>query len=73
MQQLTRSSYLKKWPRISRRASQSATSEEINISIEEINNIAGDTSSGMEQSASAVQDLSHMAQELRTLLDKLRS
>ena len=52
---------------------QSATSEEINTSIEEINRISGETSSGMVQSASAVQELSNMAQQLRTLLDRLRA
>ncbi len=52
---------------------QSATSEEITRAIEEINRIAAETASGMEQSASAVQELSHMAQELKQLLDRLRN
>jgi len=51
---------------------QSATSEEINRAIEDINRIAGETSSGMTHAASAVQDLSHTAQTLKSLLDKLR-
>ena len=37
-----------------------------------INNIATDTASGMVQSASAVQEVSRMAQELRTLLGRLQ-
>ena len=51
---------------------QSATSEEINASIDAINNIATDTASGMVESASAVQEVSRMAQELRTLLGRLQ-
>ncbi len=51
---------------------QSATSEEINTSIEAINNIAADTASGMLRSASAVEEVSGMAQELRALLGKLK-
>ena len=51
---------------------QSATSEEINSAVEEINSIAHDTANGMEQSFVAVQELSQMAQELRTTLDKLK-
>ena len=51
---------------------QSATSEEINAAIDAINNIATDTASGMVQSASAVQEVSRMAQELRTLLGRLQ-
>ncbi len=50
---------------------QSATSEEINRSVEEIHRITVDTSTGMHQSAAAVQSLSQMAQELRELLRKL--
>ena len=52
---------------------QSATSEEINRSIDEINMIAGETASGMAESASAIQALSDLAVELNTLLDKLQS
>ncbi|WP_051258141.1 methyl-accepting chemotaxis protein [Desulfovibrio cuneatus] len=51
---------------------QSATSEEINASIDAINNIATDTASGMVESASAVQEVSRMAQELRSLLGRLQ-
>ncbi len=51
---------------------QSATSEEINRSVEEINRIAGETTEGMIQSSSAVQELARMAQELRTVMDQLR-
>ena len=51
---------------------QSATSEEINVSIEDINRIAGETAQGMNQASSAVQNMARLAQELKTLLDKLR-
>ncbi len=50
---------------------QSATSEEINRAVDEINLVVGETSQGMIQSAAAVQDLSRMAQELRTVMSKL--
>ena len=52
---------------------QSATSEEIARAVEEIHGIAVETSNGMAQSSEAVHELSLMAQNLRTLLDKLRS
>ena len=52
---------------------QSATSEEINRAVDEINRIAGDTSDGMLQSAAAVQDLSRMAQELRRVMEGLKT
>lgn len=51
---------------------QSATSEEINLSIEEINQIAREIASGMEHSSSAVTEVSRLAQDLRALLTKLR-
>jgi methyl-accepting chemotaxis protein len=51
---------------------QSATSEEINRSVEEINQVIGETTRGMAQSASAVQGLTHMAQELRQAMDTLK-
>ena len=51
---------------------QSATSEEINRAVDEINIVVGETSQGMLQSSAAVQDLSRMAQELRTVMDKLK-
>ena len=41
--------------------------------MDEISRIANETSSGMVQSSEAVQELSAMAQNLKTLLDKLRS
>jgi len=50
---------------------QSATSEEINGAVDEINRITRDTTSGMVQSAEAVQDLSRMAQELRRVMEGL--
>ena len=52
---------------------QSATSEEINRSIEEINKIAYETAEGMAQSTPAVRDLSCTAHELKQLLEQLRS
>ena len=51
---------------------QSATSEEINHSIDEINRIVAETTDGMVQSSAAVQDLSRMAQELRRVMDGLK-
>ena len=51
---------------------QSATSEEINSSVDEINRITGETASGMVQSSEAVQELSRMAQELRTIMQTLQ-
>ncbi len=52
---------------------QSATSEEINLAVEEINHIAAATASGMSQSAAAVQNLSSMAQELKVQLGRLKA
>ncbi len=52
---------------------QSATSEEINRAVDEINQITGETANGMTQSSQAVNDLSSMAQELRQLLERLQS
>ena len=51
---------------------QSATSEEINRAIDEINRITGDTTDGMVQSSEAVQELSAMAQELKSVMQALR-
>jgi methyl-accepting chemotaxis protein len=51
---------------------QSATSEEINHSIEEVTRIVAETAEGMEQSNAAVRELSQMAQQLRTVMDKLK-
>ncbi len=52
---------------------QSATSEEINRAVDEINQITGETANGMTQSSQAVNDLSTMAQELRQLLERLQA
>ena len=52
---------------------QSATSEEINRAVDEINRIASDINDGMLQSAAAVQDLSRMAQELRRVMEGLKT
>ncbi len=51
---------------------QSASSGEINGSIEEINNIATTTATGMTQASQAVHELSEMALELQNLLEKLQ-
>jgi len=51
---------------------QSATSEEINSSIEDINKIAIETADGMKQSSVSVHKLAEMAQELRDVLDRLK-
>ncbi len=52
---------------------QSATSEEINRSIEDINRISGETADAMRQSAQAVGDLASQAQNLRTLIEKMKA
>ena len=51
---------------------QSATSDEINTSINEINSVVADTSEGMVQAAAAVQDLSQTAQELNRVMGQLQ-
>ena len=51
---------------------QSSTSDEISRAVEEINHIVGETSNGMLQASEAVQELSHMAQELRSVMERLR-
>ena len=52
---------------------QSATSDEINNAIDDINRIASETADGMNQSADAVGDLARLAQELREQLGRLQS
>jgi len=52
---------------------QSATSEEINRSVEDISRISNDTADAMSRSAQAVADLSHQAQTLMNLTDQLRA
>jgi len=47
---------------------QSATSEEINRAIEEINRVVGSTADGIVQCSAAVQELARMAQELRSVM-----
>lgn len=51
---------------------QSATSEEISSAVEAINRISSETADGMEQSAEAVHALASLAQDLKSLLDKLQ-
>ena len=51
---------------------QSATSEEINRAIDEISSIAAETTDGMLQSSQAVQDLARTAQELDTVMERLK-
>lgn len=52
---------------------QSAASEEITHSLEEINRMAGETAFAMQQSAMAVSELSQQSQELQTLVNNLRA
>jgi methyl-accepting chemotaxis protein len=52
---------------------QSATSEGINRSIDEIHRIADETAAGMAHSSSAVHELADMAGELDKLLERLRA
>jgi len=52
---------------------QSATSEEINRSIEEINRISSETADAMRQSAQAVGELASQTQNLRALIDRMKS
>lgn len=52
---------------------QSATSEEINRSIEDINRISGETADAMRQSAQAVGELATQAQALRSLIEKMKT
>jgi methyl-accepting chemotaxis protein len=51
---------------------QSATSEEINRALEEISHVVAETTEGMVQSSAAIQSLSHMAAELRRVMDGLK-
>ena len=51
---------------------QSATSEEINKSIEDVNRISSETSEGMKQSALAVGELAHQVQVLKNLIDEMK-
>jgi len=50
---------------------QSATSEEINHSLEDVSRIVVETTSGMVQASNAVQDLAQTAQELKTVMERL--
>jgi len=52
---------------------QSATSEVINRSIDEIHRIAGDTATGMANSSAAVHELADMAVKLENLLERLQA
>jgi len=51
---------------------QSATSEEISNSVEEVHSIANLTASGMAEASAAVRELAELALELKTLLEKLK-
>ena len=51
---------------------QSAASEEINTSLEEVSRIAAETAGGMVQASSAVQDLAQTAQQLKSVMERLR-
>ncbi len=50
---------------------QSATSEQINRAIDEVNRIVAETTDGMVQSATAVQELAEMALDLKNVLNSL--
>ena len=50
---------------------QSATSEQINRAIDEVNNLSGQTSEVMIQSTSAVQDVAKMAAELTQVIEEM--
>ncbi len=52
---------------------QSAASEEITRSIETIKNLADATSEGMDQSAIAISEMAQQAEELRQLIEKIKS
>ena len=52
---------------------QSATSEEINRSLEDVSRVVAETADGMIQASSAVQDLSRVAQDLKVLIERLRT
>jgi methyl-accepting chemotaxis protein len=52
---------------------QSATSEEINRSVDEINRISSETADAMRQSAQAVGELAGQTQNLRGLIEKMKS
>lgn len=51
---------------------QSATSEQINRAIDEVNRIVNDSAEGMVQSAGAVQELAEMALDLKRVLNNLK-
>jgi len=51
---------------------QSATSEEINTALGDVTRIVADTADGMVQASSAVQDLAETAQQLKSVMERLR-
>ena len=51
---------------------QSAASEEINHALTDVSRIVAETSDGMTQASAAVQDLSQVAQNLKTIIRRLR-
>jgi methyl-accepting chemotaxis protein len=51
---------------------QSAASEEINSSLENVSRIVAETADGMIQASSAVQDLARTAQQLKQVMERLR-
>ncbi|WP_320172850.1 methyl-accepting chemotaxis protein [Maridesulfovibrio sp.] len=52
---------------------QSATSEQINRAVDEINNISTETNSAMRQSSEAVSDLAAQAHQLKSIIDNMKS
>ena len=51
---------------------QSATSEEINNALGDVTRIVAETADGMVQASSAVQDLAQTAQQLKSVMERLR-
>lgn len=51
---------------------QSGASEEINISVEEINQLSQETAAGMQEAEQAIEHLAELATELHTLMSSLR-
>ena len=52
---------------------QSAASEEINHSIEDVNRISAETSDAMRQSAQAVSEMANQAQVLKNLVEDMKN
>lgn len=51
---------------------QSATSEQINLATDSVNQIAGETAHSMQESALAIEQLNNLAQDLRIAIEKMQ-